>query len=180
MSLWTVKMAKMVMEIAYKYQFQTMSKIQNMKQILKWNGNGYCIQTLDQVLDLSQEKKCCSWIKKRMNLITSLKLCVRLKCGTILPMKLTNMQRQGLHKDVSKNKFCFYLLFSRFFKWLAQPHWTAFPDVFPELSTTGQVWWLALCWGRSSIGLPTFLSCLSAMHRPECLPVMNAKIHLYT
>ena len=46
MSLWTVKMAKMVMEIAYKYQFQTMSKIQKMKKILKWDGNGYCIRTL--------------------------------------------------------------------------------------------------------------------------------------
>ena len=53
MCLWTVKMAQMVMEIVYKYQFQTMSKIQNMKQILKWDGNGYCIQTLGQVLDLS-------------------------------------------------------------------------------------------------------------------------------
>ena len=30
------------------------------------------------------------------------------ECGTILPMKLTNMQRQGLHKDINKNK---YLLF---------------------------------------------------------------------
>ena len=29
------KMAKMVMEIEYKYQFQTMSEMQNMKQILK-------------------------------------------------------------------------------------------------------------------------------------------------
>ena len=27
--------------------FQIMSDIQNMKQILKWDGNGYCIQTLD-------------------------------------------------------------------------------------------------------------------------------------
>ena len=25
--------------------------------------------------------------------------------GTIMPMKLTNMQKQGLHKDVSKNKY---------------------------------------------------------------------------
>ena len=32
----------------------------------------------------------------------------KLRCGTILPTKLTNMQKQGLHKDVSKNK---YLLF---------------------------------------------------------------------
>ena len=37
-------MAKMVMEIAYKYQFQIMSEIQNMKQILKWDGNGYYAQ----------------------------------------------------------------------------------------------------------------------------------------
>ena len=60
---------------------------------------------------------------------------------------------------------------------LAQPHQTAFPDLFLELSTTGQAWWLALCWGRSSIGQPTFLSCLSAIHGPQCLAVMNAKIH---
>ena len=53
MSLWTVKMTKMVMEIAYKYQFKIISEIQNMKQILKWDGNGYGIQTLGQVLDLS-------------------------------------------------------------------------------------------------------------------------------
>ena len=58
-----------------------------------------------------------------------------------------------------------------------QPHQTAFQDLFPELSTTGQAWWLALCWGRSSIGPPTFFSCLSAMHGPQCLSVMNAKIH---
>ena len=32
-NLWIVKMAKMVMEIACKYQFQTMSEIQNMKEI---------------------------------------------------------------------------------------------------------------------------------------------------
>ena len=38
-------MAKMVMEIVCKYQFQTMSEIQNMKQILKWDGNGYLILT---------------------------------------------------------------------------------------------------------------------------------------
>ena len=83
-----------------------------MKQILKWDGNGYCIWTPGQVSDLSQEKKCCSWIEKRMNLITSpLKLCLRLKCGIILPMKPTNMQRQGLHKDASKNKYLlFYIL----------------------------------------------------------------------
>ena len=31
--------------------------------------------------------------------------------------------------------------------------------------------------GRSSVGPPTFLSCLSAMHRPQCLSVMKAKIH---
>ena len=89
-----------------------MSEIQNMKQILRWDGNGYCIQSRGQVSDLSWEKKCCSWIKKRMNLITSLNLCLSLKCGTILPMKLTNMQRQGLHKDVSKNKYVlFYILY---------------------------------------------------------------------
>ena len=29
---------QMVMEIAYKYQFQIMSEIQNIKQILKWDG----------------------------------------------------------------------------------------------------------------------------------------------
>ena len=97
-----------IMEIACRYQFQTMSEIQNMKHILKWYGNRYFIQTLGQVLGLSWEKKCCSWIKKRMNNMTSLKLCLRLKCGTILPMKLPNMLRQGLHKDISKNK---YLLF---------------------------------------------------------------------
>ena len=60
---------------------------------------------------------------------------------------------------------------------LAQPHQTASPDLIPELSTTGQAWWLALCWGRSSVGPPTFLSCPSAMHGPQCLFVMNAKIH---
>ena len=62
-----------------------------------------------------------------MNLITSLKLCLRLKCGNILPTKLTNMQKQGLHKDISKNKYLLFyiilffnmlcdstLLFSRF------------------------------------------------------------------
>ena len=47
MSLLTVKMAKVVMESAYKYQFQIMSEIQNMKQILKWDGNGYCIVGMD-------------------------------------------------------------------------------------------------------------------------------------
>ena len=53
----------------------------------------------------------CTWIEKRMHLITSLKLCLRLKCGTLLPIKLTNMQRQGLHKDISKNKYLlFYIL----------------------------------------------------------------------
>ena len=36
-NLWTVKMAKMEMEISCKYQFQTI-KIQNLKQI--WNGMG--------------------------------------------------------------------------------------------------------------------------------------------
>ena len=111
MNMWIVKMAKMVMEIESKYQFQTMSKIQNVKQILKWDGNRYFIWTLGQVLDLSLERKYCSWIEKRMKLITSLKLCLRLKCGTILPMKLTNMQKQGLHKDASKNKYLlFYIL----------------------------------------------------------------------
>ena len=30
-----------------------MSKIRNMKQILKWDGNGYFIWTLDQMLDLT-------------------------------------------------------------------------------------------------------------------------------
>ena len=60
---------------------------------------------------------------------------------------------------------------------LAQPHRTASPDLSPELSTTGQAWWLALCQGRSSIGPATFLSCPSSMHEPQCLPVMNAKIH---
>ena len=60
---------------------------------------------------------------------------------------------------------------------LAQPHQTSFPNLFPELSTTGQAWWLALCQSRSSIGPPTFLPCLSPMHRPQCLSVMNAKIH---
>ena len=108
-SLWTVKMAEMVMEIACKYQFQTMSEIQNMKQILKWDENGYFIWTLGQVSDLSLQKKCCSWIEKRMNLITSLKLCLRLKCGIILPMKLINMQKQGLHKDISKNKYLLWM-----------------------------------------------------------------------
>ena len=33
--------------------FQIMSEIWNMKQILKWDGNRYCIQTLGRVLDLS-------------------------------------------------------------------------------------------------------------------------------
>ena len=33
-------MAKMAMEIVCKYQFQTISEIQNMIQILKWDGNG--------------------------------------------------------------------------------------------------------------------------------------------
>ena len=112
MSLWTVKMAKMVMETTCKYQFQTKSEVQNMKQILKWDGNGYFIWTLGQVADLSLEKKCCSWMEKRMNLITSLKLCLRLKCGTILPMKLTNMQKQGLHKDISKNKYLLFYIFN--------------------------------------------------------------------
>ena len=73
-SLWTVKMAKMVMEIVCKYQFQTMSKIQNMKQTLKWDGNGYFICTLGQVSGLSLDRKCCLWIEKRVNLIISLKL----------------------------------------------------------------------------------------------------------
>ena len=36
---------------------------------------------------------------------------LRLKCGSILPMKLTNMQKQGLHKDVNKNRYLlFYIL----------------------------------------------------------------------
>ena len=36
---------------------------------------------------------------------------LRLKCGTILPTKLTNMQKQGLHKGASKNKYLlFYIL----------------------------------------------------------------------
>ena len=60
---------------------------------------------------------------------------------------------------------------------LAQPHQTASRDLSWELSTTGQAWWLAWCWGRSSVGPPTFLSCPSAMHRPQHLSVMNAKIH---
>ena len=47
------EMAKMVMEIACKYQFQTMNEIQNMKQILKWDANAYFIQNLGQVSDLS-------------------------------------------------------------------------------------------------------------------------------
>ena len=84
----------------------------DMKQILKWDGNGYFIWTLGQVLDLSWEKKCWSWIEKRMNLITSLKLCLRLKCRTILPMKLTNMQKQGWHKDISKNKYLLFHIFN--------------------------------------------------------------------
>ena len=36
-----------------QYQIQTMREIQKMKQILKWDGNGYFIQTLGQVSDLS-------------------------------------------------------------------------------------------------------------------------------
>ena len=48
---------------------------------------------------------------EKNDLTTSLKLCLRLECGTILPTKLTNMQKQGLHKDVSKNKYLlFYIL----------------------------------------------------------------------
>ena len=47
-----------------------------------------------------------------MNLITSLKLCLRLKCGTILPMKPTNMQKHGLHKDISKNKYLLFYIFN--------------------------------------------------------------------
>ena len=43
----------------------------------------------EEMLLMDQEKN---------ELITSLKLCLRLKCGTILPTKLTNMQRQGLHR----------------------------------------------------------------------------------
>ena len=33
-------------------------------------------------------------LRKRMNLFTSLKFCLRLECRTILAMKLTNMQKQ--------------------------------------------------------------------------------------
>ena len=127
---------------------------------------------------------------EKMNLITSLKLCLRLKCGTILPMKLTNMQKQGLHKDVSKNKYSlFYIIL--FFTMLfnstllfqdslnesgsATPN--CFSRSFPRAVHNRTGMWLALCWGRSSIRPPTFLSCPSAMHRPLCLPIMNAKIH---
>ena len=39
---------------------------------------------------------------QRMNPIISLKLYLNPRCGTILPMKLTNMQKKGLHKDISK------------------------------------------------------------------------------
>ena len=49
--------------------------------------------------------------RKKKNLITSLKLCLRMKCGIILPMKLTNMQKQGLQKDVSKNKYLLFYIF---------------------------------------------------------------------
>ena len=60
---------------------------------------------------------------------------------------------------------------------LAQSHQTASADLTPELSTTGQAWWLALCWGISSVEPPTFSSCPSTMHGPQRLSVTNAKIH---
>ena len=121
-----------------------------------------------------------------MNLITSLKLCLRLKCGTILPTKLTNMQRQGLHKDVSKNKYLlFYVLlffhhvawfnicfFSWFFKWLRLSHTKLLFNIFPELSMTGQTWWLAMWW----LGHPYFHHVsLPFMGLNVC--VMKAKTH---
>ena len=60
---------------------------------------------------------------------------------------------------------------------LAQPHQTASPNLSTELSTTGQTRWLALCWGISSVGPPTFSSYPSAMHGPQHPSVTNAKIH---
>ena len=35
-----------------------------------------------------------------------MKLCLSLRCGTILSMKLTDMQKQGLHKDKVKTNLC--------------------------------------------------------------------------
>ena len=49
-----------------------------------------------------------------MNFITSLKLCLKLKCGTILPTKLTNMQKQGLQKEAEYCFILFYLFFTMF------------------------------------------------------------------
>ena len=119
------------------------------------NGNGNCVQIPipNYEQDTEHETDCemgWEWIlysdpgpsvrpflgeemllmdQEKMNLFTSLKFCLRLKCVTILPTKLTNMQKQGLHKDISKNKYLLFyiilffnmlcdstLLFSRFFK----------------------------------------------------------------
>ena len=95
---------------------QAMNEKRNMKQILKWDGNGKLILTLGQVSGLSLEKKCCSRIEKRMNFIISLNLCLSLRCGAIFPTKLTDMQKQGLHKDVSKNKYllCYRLYYQQY------------------------------------------------------------------
>ena len=109
-NLWIVKMAKMVMEIAYKYQFQTMSKIQNMKQILKmgWEWIFHSDPGPRVRPFLGEEMPLIDWEKNEPDHFFE---TLRLKCGTILPMKLTNMQKQGLHKDISKNKYLlFYIL----------------------------------------------------------------------
>ena len=56
-------MAKMIMEIVCKYQFQTMSEIQNMKQILKWewifhSDPGSSVRPFlgEEILFMDQEK----------------------------------------------------------------------------------------------------------------------------
>ena len=58
---------------------------------------------------------------------------------------------------------------------LDQPHQTVVLDGCKELSHNW-IGMVASCQGRSSIGLPTYLSCLFAMHGPQYLSVMKANI----
>ena len=46
-----------------------------------------------------------------MNLITSLKLCLRLKCGSILPMKQICRNKDNTKVSVKTNIYCFIFFY---------------------------------------------------------------------
>ena len=98
-NLWTVKMAKMAMEncvqiLISNYEWDTEHK-RDFEMGWKW-----IIDSVPSVRPFLGEEMLLMDPEKNES-HHFLKLCLRLRCGTILAMKLTNMQKQGLHNNVS-------------------------------------------------------------------------------